>query len=120
VQAHPTDKHCKREAKVLKLLEVLRQYCDLLRDILAGVEGRGGGNIRSTAQTAGCRRVSIQVVEGGEKYQEQDLMVVDLGNIGEGYPNPCKQVYACQNFLDFGGEARQAGQVINIEESPVR
>ena len=31
------------------------------RDILAGVEGRGGGNIRSTAQTAGCRRVSIQV-----------------------------------------------------------
>ena len=31
VHAHPTDKHCKREAKVLKLLEVLRQYCDLLR-----------------------------------------------------------------------------------------
>ena len=37
--------------------------------------------------------------------------VLDFGNIGEGYPNPCKQVYACQNFLDFGGEARQAGQV---------
>lgn len=33
VHAHPNDKHCKREAKVLKLLEVLRQYCDLLRDI---------------------------------------------------------------------------------------
>ena len=31
VHAHPTDKHCKREAKVLKLLEILRQYCDLLR-----------------------------------------------------------------------------------------
>ena len=24
---------------------------------------------------------------------------------------PCKQVYACQHFLDYGGEARQAGQV---------
>jgi adenomatosis polyposis coli protein len=33
VHAHPSDKHCKREAKVLKLLEVVRQYCDLLRDI---------------------------------------------------------------------------------------
>ena len=37
VHAHPTDKHCKREAKVLKLLEVLRQYSDFLRDVLEAV-----------------------------------------------------------------------------------
>ena len=37
VHAHPTDKHCKREAKVLKLLEVLRQYSDFLRDVLDAV-----------------------------------------------------------------------------------
>ena len=47
----------------------------IFRDILSGGEGRGGGNSRAAAQVAGCRRVSIQVVEGGEKYQEQDLMV---------------------------------------------
>ena len=37
VHAHPADKHCKREAKVLKLLEVLRQYSDFLRDVLEAV-----------------------------------------------------------------------------------
>lgn len=33
VHAHPTDKQCKREAKVLKLLETLRLYSDYLRDL---------------------------------------------------------------------------------------
>ena len=50
-------------------------FISFFRDILSGGEGRGGGNSRAAAQVAGCRRVSIQVVEGGEKYQEQDLMV---------------------------------------------
>jgi len=39
------------------------------------------------------------------------ISFLDFGNIGEGYSVPCKQVYACQHFLDFSGEARQAGQV---------
>ena len=73
VHAHPTDKHCKREAKVLKLLEVVRQYCDFLRDVLEASLGSGAG--KAAVRAAGCRRVSIQVVEGGEKYAEQDLMV---------------------------------------------
>ena len=47
--------------KVLKLLELVRQYCDLLRDILAAGEGRGGGNSRDAAHQAGCKRVTIQV-----------------------------------------------------------
>ena len=73
VHAHPSDKHCKREAKVLKLLEVLRQYCDFLRDVLEASVGSGAGKM--AVKNAGCKRVSIQVVEGGEKYAEQDLMV---------------------------------------------
>ena len=73
VHAHPTDKHCKREAKVLKLLEVLRQYCDFLRDVLEASLGSSAGKL--AVKTAGCSRLSIQVVEGGEKYAEQDLMV---------------------------------------------
>ena len=73
VHAHPSDKHCKREAKVLKLLEVLRQYCDFLRDVLEASVGSSAG--KAAVRTAGCRRLSIQVVEGGEKYAEQDLMV---------------------------------------------
>ena len=73
VHAHPTDKHCKREAKVLKLLEVLRQYCDFLRDVMEASLGSSAGKL--AVKTAGCSRLSIQVVEGGEKYAEQDLMV---------------------------------------------
>ena len=59
VHAHPTDKHCKREAKVLKLLEVLRQYCDFLRDVLEAGAGSGAG--KAAVRVAGCRRVAIQV-----------------------------------------------------------
>lgn len=33
VHAHPEHKQCKREAKVLRLLEVLRMYADFLRDL---------------------------------------------------------------------------------------
>ena len=73
VHAHPSDKHCKREAKVLKLLEVLRQYCDFLRDVMEASLGSSAGKL--AVKTAGCRRLTIQVVEGGEKYAEQDLMV---------------------------------------------
>jgi hypothetical protein len=43
--------------------------------LVGGGEGRCGGQGRLAAEAAGCRRVSIQVVEGGEKYAEQDLMV---------------------------------------------
>ena len=73
VHAHPSDKHCKREAKVLKLLEVLRQYCDFLRDVLEASVGSSAG--KAAVRVAGCKRMAIQVVEGGEKYAEQDLMV---------------------------------------------
>ena len=40
--------------------------------------------------------------------------LLDFGEIGEGFPVPCKQVYACQHFLDYGGEAKQNGQVCNV------
>ena len=58
---------------MLKLLEVLRQYCDFLRDVMEASLGSSAGKL--AVKTAGCSRLSIQVVEGGEKYAEQDLMV---------------------------------------------
>ena len=42
-------------------MELVRQYCDFLRDILAAGEGRGGGSSRAAAHQAGCKRVTIQV-----------------------------------------------------------
>ena len=36
VHAHPEQKQCKREAKILRLLEVLRMYSDFLRDVIQG------------------------------------------------------------------------------------
>jgi hypothetical protein len=39
------------------------------------------------------------------------LFCADFGDIGEGFSSPCKQVYACHHFIDYGGEAKQAGQV---------
>ncbi|XP_067127470.1 adenomatous polyposis coli protein-like isoform X1 [Centruroides vittatus] len=36
VHAHPDDKRGRREARVLRLLEQIRDYCDLLRDIDSG------------------------------------------------------------------------------------
>ncbi|KAG0418766.1 hypothetical protein HPB47_004602, partial [Ixodes persulcatus] len=35
VHAHPDDKHSRREARVLRLLEQIRDFCDYLRDIEA-------------------------------------------------------------------------------------
>jgi len=118
VHAHPNDKHCKREAKVLKLLEVLRQYCDFLRDALASnargevVSGRGEAGRQAVCE-AGCRRVAIQVVEGGEKYSRQDLMVCDFVDCDTG--DGQKHVFACHDFLDFSGESQTIS--INIEET---
>ena len=118
VHAHPTDRHCKREAKVLKLLEVLRQYCDFLRDVFE-MEMVGSGTDCMAVRGAGCRRVNIQVVEGAEKYAEQDLMVCDFGDQSGDSSAPAggKHVFVCNNFLDFSGEAGKATVTINIEET---
>lgn len=40
VHAHPEQKQCKREAKILRLLEVLRMYADFLRDVQASSGGQ--------------------------------------------------------------------------------
>ena len=37
VHAHPTDKQCKREAKVLRLLETLRMYSGLVNNSFCSV-----------------------------------------------------------------------------------
>ena len=47
VHAHPEQKQCKREAKILRLLEVLRMYSDFLKDMQASGEITNGcGQLR--------------------------------------------------------------------------
>lgn len=70
VHAHPTDKQCKREARVLKLLETLRIYSDFLRDV-AAASAAGQGHLPDV----GCSPVCVRVVPGGEKSTGNDLLV---------------------------------------------
>ena len=47
VHAHPEQKQCKREAKILRLLEVLRMYSDFLKDLqISGEVTKGCGQVR--------------------------------------------------------------------------
>ena len=47
VHAHPEQKQCKREAKILRLLEVLRMYSDFLKDMqISGEVTKGCGQVR--------------------------------------------------------------------------
>ena len=47
VHAHPEQKQCKREAKILRLLEVLRMYSDFLKDMQAsGQVTKSCGQVR--------------------------------------------------------------------------
>lgn len=56
VHAHPTDKQCKREARVLRLLETLRMYADLLRDV-----GASAADVRQALGRHGCRPVRLRL-----------------------------------------------------------
>jgi hypothetical protein len=70
VHAHPTDKQCKREARVLRLLETLRIYSDFLRDfVLASSTGQ------VEVPEVGCGPVCIRLVPGGDKATGKDLLV---------------------------------------------
>ena len=70
VHAHPTDKQCKREARVLRLLETLRLYSDFLRDfVLASASGQ------VEVPEAGCSPVCIRLVPGGHKPSGKDLLI---------------------------------------------
>lgn len=64
VHAHPDDKHSRREARVLRLLEQIRDFCDYLRDIEACIaESNQNGELEAISSTpvrceccsAGCR-----------------------------------------------------------------
>ena len=69
VHAHPNDKQCKREARVLRLLETLRLYSDFLRDfILASTSGQ------VEVPEASCSPVCIRLVPGGHKSSGKDLL----------------------------------------------
>ena len=70
VHAHPTDKQCKREARVLSLLETLRIYSVFLRDFVsAGSAGQG------QLPDVGCSPICIRVVPGGDTSTGNDLLV---------------------------------------------
>ncbi len=58
VHAHPSDRQCRREAKVLRLLETLRVYADLLRDIHRAAMAESSSSSTNASEAAeGCRRL---------------------------------------------------------------
>jgi hypothetical protein len=60
VHAHPEHKQCKREGKVLRILEILRMYSDYLRDLrLAGDSG-------DALRVRGCGPLRMGVAYGAE------------------------------------------------------
>ena len=61
VHAHPEQRQCKREAKILKLLEVLRMYADFLRDV--SHSGERGIAIRQK----GCGQLRLGVALTDDK-----------------------------------------------------
>ena len=57
VHAHPSDRQCRREAKVLRLLETLRVYADLLRDIHRAAMAESSSSTNASEAAEGCRRL---------------------------------------------------------------
>jgi hypothetical protein len=98
VHAHPTDKQCKREARVLRLLETLRIYSDFLRDFVAAASA-GQGQLPDV----GCSPICIRVVPGGEKSTGNDLLVCGkldsfLQWVETNQSNICKHPYTDIHF----------------------
>ncbi len=59
VHAHPDNKQCKREAKVLRLLEILRMYADFMRDLKSAEIT--GSEAAERLRGRGCCDVRLQV-----------------------------------------------------------
>jgi len=61
-RAHPSDRRWKKEAKVLHLLDTLRSYTDILRDIAAAAMAAEGGRADLRQVVAhGCNPIGIRV-----------------------------------------------------------
>ena len=92
VHAHPADKQCKREAKVLRLLETLRMYADLLHDICAASpsdfqmqlmsdsaeekECDEQENIESLKRAlSNCHPVKVRVTESASSRSGKDIVI---------------------------------------------
>ena len=66
VHAHPEQKQCKREAKILRLLEVLRMYSDFLRDV------QESGEACATLSKRGCGPLRLGVALG---QNQQEILI---------------------------------------------
>ena len=53
MHTHPEQKQCKKEAKILRLLEVLRMYADFLRDLRDFAKSNGRDAISLTGKGCG-------------------------------------------------------------------
>ena len=58
MHAHPEQKQCKKEAKILRLLEVLRMYADFLRDL------KTCGNVNLSHKGCGPLRLGVAFDQG--------------------------------------------------------
>lgn len=82
VHAHPRDKQCKREAKSLKLLEILRMYTDLLRDLKSAATITSSDQASDTHKLVnrGCGPLGVKIPAVGA----QDFIIVLAGE--DNYP----------------------------------
>ena len=76
VHAHPEQRQCKREAKILKLLEVLRMYSDFLRD----VSHSGERGIAISQKGCGQLRLGVAFTD-----DHQEILLCGKSNIGAAF-----------------------------------
>ncbi|XP_040564630.1 uncharacterized protein [Lepeophtheirus salmonis] len=118
VHSHPSDKQCKREAKVLKLLEVLRLYTDFLRDVLL-LEDQGS---KKSICSQGCQRIAYRILP------DDTILLLDSSPDAMDQMLPDEHYIPCYNFINYsedtfendrGSMDRRKGSplVINVEET---
>ncbi|CAB4061798.1 APC [Lepeophtheirus salmonis] len=109
---------CKREAKVLKLLEVLRLYTDFLRDVLL-LEDQGS---KKSICSQGCQRIAYRILP------DDTILLLDSSPDAMDQMLPDEHYIPCYNFINYsedtfendrGSMDRRKGSplVINVEET---
>ena len=64
MHTHPEQKQCKKEAKILRLLEVLRMYADFLRDLRDFAKSNGGDASLTGKGCGGPLRLAVALDKG--------------------------------------------------------
>ena len=85
VHTQPNDKHYKKEGKVLKLLENLRMYADILRDVILALKDLDDELNESNQYNEATESMRVERLENEEAkntsiIEEKERIVTLLGN----------------------------------------